>query len=340
MRITRRDFLIAAAAAAAAGKLAPSAFAALQKALRGEGAPRVIWLQAAGCDGCAISLFNSIHYASVDSFLTNTIDLEFQNNLMAAAGDLAVSAVEAAAAQPGYILVVEGAIPSGADGLYCRMWSGQTMVDVLSDHSENAAFIIALGSCASYGGVTAGAPNPTDASGVSELLPGNPKVINVPGCPAHPDWAVGTITYLLTNGRAPPLDAHRRPLQYFGRRIHDNCLNRRKYCGTPAFANQLSQEGCMEYLGCKGKHTYSDCPLRKWNSSGPGKYGVNWCVGAHSPCLGCVNPTYPDGMSPFYEYLPPPRGAEGTLESPEAEAVEPGAVKHDDSGRAGPSHGE
>lgn len=306
MRITRRDFLKTAAAAAVAGELAPEAFAALQKILRGEGAPRVVWLQGAGCDGCAISFLNSIHYASADSLLVNTIDLEFQSNLMAAAGDLAVSVVDAAVAEPGYILVVEGAIPTGASGLYCRMWPGKTMLNVLSDCSPNAAFIVALGSCASFGGMTAGAPNPTGALGVSGILAGDSRVINVPGCPAHPDWLVGTITYLLTHGHAPPLDASRRPLEYFGRRIHDNCLNRRKYCGNPIFAGQLSDEGCMEYLGCKGKHTYSDCPMRKWNSSGPGKYGVNWCVGAHSPCLGCVNSTYPDGMSPFYEYLPPP----------------------------------
>jgi hydrogenase small subunit len=62
----------------------------------------------------------------------------------------------------------------------------------------------------------------------------------------------------------------------------------------------------MEYLGCKGKKTYSDCPMRRWNSSGPGQFGVNWCIGARSPCLGCVNPTFPDGMSPFYVYSPTP----------------------------------
>ncbi|HVP12191.1 MAG TPA: hydrogenase small subunit [Phycisphaerae bacterium] len=340
MRITRRDFLKAAAAATVAGELAPEAFAALQKVLRGEGAPRVIWLQGAGCDGCAISFLNSVFYATADSVLKNTIDLDFQNNLMAAAGDLAVSALNASAAQPGYILVVEGAIPTGAGGLYCRMWPGTTMASALSTYSPNAAFIVALGSCASYGGVSAGAPNPTAAQGVSSILVNDPRVVNVPGCPAHPDWFIGTITYLLTNGRVPPLDASRRPLQYFSRRIHDNCLNRRKYCGNPVFANQLSQEGCMEYLGCKGKHTYSDCPMRKWNSSGAGKYGVNWCIGARSPCLGCVNSNYPDGMSPFYDYLPAPARADVVEESPESDDDGPATPKPDNAAPAKPLHGE
>jgi hydrogenase small subunit len=306
MIVSRRDFLRAAAAAVAAGQMSRTAFGQLTKVLRNEGAPRVIWLQGAGCDGCAISFLNSIHYASADALLTNTIDLEFQNNLMAAAGDLAVAAAQAASAEPGYILVVEGAIPIGASGRYCRLWPGVTMHDALLSISQNAAFIIALGACASFGGVSSGAPNPTEAKGVGEILVGDTRLINIPGCPAHPDWLVGTITYLLTNGHLPPLDADRRPLEYFGRRIHDNCFKRRKYCGEPVTAGQLGDEGCMELLGCKGKKSYSDCYMRKWNSSGPGEYGVNWCIGARSPCLGCVQPNFPDGMSPFYVYSPTP----------------------------------
>ena len=306
MRISRREFLRAAAAAAVAGHLAPAALARLEKILRADGALRVIWLQGAGCDGCAVSALNSIHYASFDDLLVNTLDVKFQNNVMAVAGDLAVSAAEAAGAEPGYILVVEGAIPTGAAGKYCMIWPGTSMVDGLNQFAPNAAYILAIGSCACYGGVSGGAPNPTEAKGVGEILGDDPRLINIPGCPTHPDWLVGTITYLLTAGHVPPLDAHRRPLQYFAERIHDNCPKRRKYCDEPIFAENLSDEGCMEFLGCKGKHTHSDCPMRKWNSSGSGEYGVNWCVGARSPCLGCVNPTYPDGMSPFYVYLPEP----------------------------------
>jgi len=306
MRISRRGFLRAAAAAAASGKLSLTAFLKLGDALRAEGAPRVIWLQGAGCDGCAISFLNSIHYATVDDLLVNTLDVEFQSNLQAVAGDLAVSAAEAAGEVPGYVLVIEGSIPTGASGRYSYLWPGTTTHDGLLSFAQNAGFILALGACASYGGMTSGSPNPTEAKGVGEILGSDPRLINLPGCPAHPDWLVGTIVYLITNGHVPPLDAHRRPLQFFAERTHDNCFNRRKYCGEPIFADHLSDVGCMELLGCKGKHTHSDCPIRKWNSDAAGEYGVNWCIGARSPCLGCVNPDFPDGMSPFYEYLPEP----------------------------------
>ncbi|MBU0616872.1 MAG: twin-arginine translocation signal domain-containing protein, partial [Planctomycetes bacterium] len=108
MKISRREFLRVAAAAAAAGHLAPALLAKLEEALRGSDKPPVIWLQGAGCDGCAVSFLNTIHYATVDDLLVNTLDVKFQSNVMAAAGDLAVSAAQAAGAEPGYVLIVEG----------------------------------------------------------------------------------------------------------------------------------------------------------------------------------------------------------------------------------------
>jgi NiFe hydrogenase small subunit HydA len=314
MRIGRRDFLKLAAAAVAAGKLAPAALARLAEALQNRDLPRVIWLQGAGCDGCAISLLNSMHYASVDDLLLNTLDVKFQNNLMAAADDLAISAAQAAGAQPGYILIVEGAIPTGASGKYCMLWPGLTIAAGVQSFAANAAYIVALGSCAAFSGVVGGAPNPTQANGVSQIIGNDPRLINVPGCPAHPDRLVGTLVYLINYGHIPPLDTYRRPLEFYGQRVHDNCFKRHKLCGQLTLAENLGDEGCMEYLGCKGKKSYADCPMRKWNAAAVGQYGVNWCVGAHSPCLGCCEPTFPDGMSPFYVYSP-------TRELPEHDGI-------------------
>lgn len=301
MNLSRRDFLRASAAIVAAPGLRRTSAAGLEQALAGETNAPVVWLQGTGCNGDSVSLLNSIYYMTADQLLLNTIDLQYHPTVMAAAGDLAVSAAEATRLKAGYVLVIEGAIPTGSSGQFCTIWSGMTMLNALQTYATNASYILAVGTCAAYGGVSAGSPNPTAAKGVSGVLGNLSKIINIPGCPAHPDWVIGTVAYLLANGSAPPLDASRRPLMFFGKRIHDWCHERRKSCGYDQEAGQLSQEGCLEELGCKGPRTYADCYMRKFNSGKQGRFGVNWCIGARSPCIGCVESTFPDGMSPFFK---------------------------------------
>jgi len=301
MTLTRRDFLAASAAIIAAPGLRRSTAAQLQSAMAGESNTPVIWLQGAGCNGDSVSFLNSIYYGTADSILQNIIDLEYHPTLMAAAGELAVSAAEAAKSLGGYILVIEGSIPTGSSGKYCMIWEGMTMQNALTTYAPNASYILAVGTCAAYGGVSAGAPNPTTSTGVVGVLGNLAKIINIPGCPAHPDWVVGTIAYILANHTAPPLDSNRRPTQFFGKKIHDWCSERRRYCGQSHKASQLGQDGCLETLGCKGGSTYADCYMRQFNSGEEGRFGVNWCIGSRSPCVGCVQPNFPDGMSPFFK---------------------------------------
>jgi hydrogenase small subunit len=300
MEIARRDFLKASAAVAAALGLTASGVIELRKVMALEGGQPVVWLQGQGCTGCSTSLLNMVYYTTIDDLLLNTIDLEYHPTVMAAAGDLAVSAAETALANGGYVLVVEGAIPTAEDGRYCYLWPGMTALHAVESFSENAAFVLAVGTCAAYGGIPGGTPNPTEAKGVSEVLGGSTGVINIPGCPAHPDWVVGTIAHLLTHGEAPTLDSDGRPRDYFQHSVHSQCPNRWKFHEQGLFAEELSEGGCLEKLGCNGKSTGADCPIRKWNSPGEGEYGVNWCVGARNPCQGCTEPGFPDSMSPFY----------------------------------------
>jgi hydrogenase small subunit len=301
MLISRREFLRYCAATAGTLGLTASGLINLQRVLALEGGPPVIWLQGQGCTGCSVSLLNSIYYATIDDLLLNTLDLEFHCTLMAAAGDLAVPAAEAAYTAGGYVLVVEGAIPTGEDGKYCYLWPGMTALDAVNTFSENAALILAVGTCAAYGGLAAGAPNPTGAMGVREIVSGK-EVINLPGCPAHPDWIVGTIVHLLTHGKAPKLDTDGRPMQYYRDTIHRECPNKWKFHDNRLFANQLGELGCLFKLGCQGKQTHADCPMRKWNSGAAGAYGVNWCIGGRNPCQGCTEPDFPDGRSPWYAH--------------------------------------
>lgn len=299
MLISRREFLKYCTATAGALGLTASGLIKLQKVLALEGAPPVVWLQGQCCTGCSVSLLNTIHYTTIDDLLLNTIDVEFHPTVMAGAGDLAVSAAEAAYDAGGYVLVVEGAIPTGENGRYCYLWPGMTALDAVQAFSEKAAFILAVGTCAAYGGMAAGAPNPTMARGVSEIVSGKP-VINLPGCPAHPDWIVGTIVHLLTYGGAPSLDSDGRPRNYYQSKVHSECPNKTRFHEKNLFATELGEVGCLYKLGCKGKETSSDCSMRKWNSGAVGACGVNWCIGGRTPCQGCTEPGFPDEMSPFY----------------------------------------
>jgi hydrogenase small subunit len=338
MKIGRRDFMKAAIAMAEVLGLEASGLLKLQETLAAGGAPPVIWLQGQSCSGCSVSFLNTINMASVDDLLLNSISLEYHPTVMAAAGDLAISAASlvrpsieelrgissewlgaeqnqnfdlngdqqvnfkdyALLAERGYILIVEGAIPVGAGGEYCEIATGLTMLDGLDIFARKADVIIAVGTCAAHGGLPAAAPNPTNAMGVNDALKhlGLPEnAINIPGCPIHPDWLVGAIISLLT-GQAIPLDGEKRPLAYFGEKIHDegNC----PFKDDPKVF-KLGEKGCLKDLGCKGPDTKADCYLRMWNSPGPGEDGVNWCIGAGSPCIGCTEKNFPDDkFSPFY----------------------------------------
>lgn len=364
MRISRRQFLHAATGMAGVLGLEASGLLKLQEALGNPAGPTVIWLQGQACTGCSVSLLNSIFYTTVDDLLVNTLNLEYHPNLMAAAGDRAMSAATgpkpsfnqlqalcdewfiqspgaafdlngdgkvnftdyAMLAKSGFILVVEGAIPIGSNGLFCEIGGDTTMIEAMGKFGAAASQIIAVGACASFGGIPAGAPNPTQALGVSGALSHlgiTKSVINIPGCPIHPDWLVGTISTILTTGAAPALDSSGRPTAYFGSPIHNTCPNLNSYNSTYArqashardrscltchtrtdshVANprSLASGGCLYALGCKGRKTYADCATRKWNNPAKGQPGVNWCVQAGSPCIGCTEPTFPDGMSPFY----------------------------------------
>ncbi len=294
MRITRRQFLKYCGGSAVALGLSQIGLLRLRKALAAVDGPPVIWLQGAGCSGCSVSLLNKVANddgpAAAD-LLLNYINLKYHPTVMAAAGDLAVASANEVLPNGGHFLVVEGAIPTARQGIYCHVWeeNGEpvTALEAVQTFSEKAAGVIACGTCAAFGGIPAGNPNPTGCVGLSEIV--GDGVINIPGCPPHPDWIIGTIAHILAEGKIPRLDGHNRPRMYFGETVHTECHNRQL-----EKARQLGQPGCLQDLGCNGQGTHADCPRRKWNN------GINWCIGAQNPCQGCTEPSYPDMTSPFY----------------------------------------
>ncbi len=272
----------------------------------------VIYLQTAACSGCAVSLLNSasptIKNVLIDQLVPGLhINLRFHPVIMAAAGELAVQAMEDTAKEKKgeYVLVVDGAIPTATDAVYGavgeRNGKPVTMLQRVTELAQEALAVIALGTCASFGGIPAAAPNPTGAQPVKKVLDAKgikKPLINIPGCPPHPDWFVGTVASIILNGlpTADDLDDLLRPKAFYGKLIHENCP-RRAYFDEGKFAKKFGDEGCLYELGCKGPITYADCPLRRWNS------GTNWVIGAGAPCNGCTQPEFPDQTAPFYEKL-------------------------------------
>jgi len=191
---------------------------------------------------------------------------------------------------------VEGAAATKDNGRYqvIGRWRGAdiTGLDAVRMLGEKAVHVIAVGACSSHGGVSAGSPNPSQCVSVDSLL--NRRVINLPGCPCHPDWFLSTLEYLLNYGE-PELDAEGRPVFLYGITIHERC-ERRSYFDAGIFATELGESTCMFRLGCKGPRTPIDCPIRKWND------GVSWPVQANTPCIGCSQFGFPDRMEPFITF--------------------------------------
>jgi len=270
----------------------------------------LVWLPGAACTGCSISLLNSasptIKNILVDQIVPGVhINLRFHPTIMAGAGEQVIKALEDTMTlkKGNYVLAVDGAIPTGPTANYCVMGERNgKAVNIearFTELAENALAILAVGTCAAFGGIPAAPPNPSNSQPVRKVLEAKgikKPLINIPGCPPHPDWFVGTVASILLKGLPQPeeLDDNLRPLVFYGKLIHENCP-RRAYFDEGKFAKKFGDEGCLYELGCKGPITYADCPTRHWNS------GTNWVIGAGSPCLGCTQPEF-TGYA-FYEKL-------------------------------------
>jgi hydrogenase small subunit len=316
MKVTRRDFLNYCAGSAAALGLT-STLLPLQKALAATSGPPIIWIKGASCTGCTISLANRISStAPVDlaDLLIHTIDLVYHPTLMGGAGDLAVQTLQNYATGS-FILAVEGGIPTLYNGKTCTIYS-QNGVDVtalaaVQQLAPKAAKVLSIGTCASFGGMGAASPNPTQIKSVSAAT--GVSTINIPGCPPHPDWIVWTIAQLLS-GVTPTLDSSHRPTTLYGRTVHSQCSR-----VSEPWATSLASTGmCNGNLGCKGRQTHADCPTRQWNNE------VNWCVGtvtnngngADSLCQGCTESGFPDKFAPLFSTVGATPGGHRVVDKP------------------------
>jgi hydrogenase small subunit len=291
--ISRREFIKYCAATATVLGLSELAFTAkVAQALEGASKkPLVIWLEGQDCAGCTVSFAGALN-PPVSSIILDRLSVRYHETIMAASGHLSESAYHDTLEQGGYVLVVEGSIPS-VDDRFC-MVGGRPFREIVEEAAEKAAAIIAVGACATYGGIPAAGP--TKGMGLDKALPAK-TIINLSTCPVHTDHLVGTILYFLATGEAPALDETGRPKVYFGQLIHDNC-RRRSYFDEDMFLTDWNdpaqKDWCLYKKGCKGPDTYSDCPIRRWND------GTNFCIDCGAGCQGCAEPDFYAGMTPLY----------------------------------------
>jgi hydrogenase small subunit len=215
-----------------------------------------------------------------------------------------------------YVLVVEGSIPNErikAEGYWAAVGTdaatGQpiTTCEWIDRLAPGATAVIAIGTCATYGGIHAMQGNPTGAMGLADYLGWDFKskaglpIINVPGCPVQPDNFMETVLYLLYQvaGRAPmiPLDDQLRPTWLFGFTVHDGC-DRAGYYEEGDFAEDYNSYKCLVKVGCWGPVVNCNVPKRGWMA------GIGGCPNVGGICIACTMPGFPDKFMPFMDKPP------------------------------------
>ena len=311
--VSRRDFMKFCSVMTATLALPVTMMGKIAEAIEGDNRPPVIWMEFLGCTGDS-EAFLRANQPTATEIILDYLSIDYHETIMAAAGHQA----EAAKRQTmekykgKYIAIVEGSIPTAEGGIHC-MIGGDSALNIAREVCGSAAATIAVGSCASFGGIPAAAPNPTGAISVSKAVPGA-TVMNLPGCPLNATNLTAAIVHFLTFGKLPATDSLGRPKFAYGKRIHDNC-ERRAHFDAGQYAEGFGDAGhrqgwCLYKLGCKGPETFHNCPTVRYNE------GTSWPVQAGHGCIGCSEPQFWDTMTPFYKRLPnvPGFGVEATAD--------------------------
>ncbi len=215
-----------------------------------------------------------------------------------------------------FVLVVEGSIPNEKikkEGYWAALGTdnvtGQpiTTCEWIDRLASKALAVVAVGTCATYGGIHAMEGNPTGCMGLADYLGWSWKskaglpIVNVPGCPVQPDNFMETLLYLLYQvaGLAPmiPLDEALRPKWLFGKTVHDGC-DRAGYYEQGIFATEYGQPECLVKMGCWGPVVNCNVPKRGWMA------GIGGCPNVGGICIGCTMPGFPDKFMPFMDEPP------------------------------------
>ena len=287
----------------------------------------LLWLQSGGCGGCSMSLFGAEGPDLFSAFDLAHIEVLSHPSLSegSAVGLGELLASIRAGEQPLDILCLEGSVmrgPHGSGRFHILAGTGTPMAHIIAEMAQAARYVIAIGSCAAYGGVTAAGDNVTEACGLAfdgrepgGLLGGDFRsrsglpVINISGCPIHPGWVTETLLQislgeLRSSGAkrdsadekfpVSDLDEFGRPRFFAEHLVHHGCT-RNEYYEFKASAELPGQLGCMmENLGCIGTQAHGDCNIRLWNGGGS-------CIQGGYPCIGCTEPGFGEPGHPYLE---------------------------------------
>ncbi|MGW8300701.1 MAG: NADH-quinone oxidoreductase subunit B family protein [Desulfobacterales bacterium] len=267
---------------------------------------KLLWIQCGGCGGDTWSFFNAESpnvtelFSSLDVELLwhPSISIRSPNNLKTINEDLQSGARELD------VLCVEGSIlrGPGGTGRYDEIF-GKPKKDLVASLANRARYILAIGTCASYGGI--GANTEIEATGLQFLreekggflgdeftsASGMP-VINLPGCPCHCGVVVGTLIAIGSGARLQ-LDEYNTPAEWYGMMVHQGCT-RNEYHEYRVEERKFGEKGCMFFhLGCHGPLVRGPCNKMLWNNrSSKTRVGV--------PCFGCTRPDFPQ-QYPFFQ---------------------------------------
>ncbi|MBI5490274.1 MAG: NADH:ubiquinone oxidoreductase [Deltaproteobacteria bacterium] len=270
-----------------------------------ERAPNLFWLQCGACSGDSMSLLGVddpdlgelVRDVGLEILwhpsASRTTPGEFQEMV-----DLLVSG-----RKPLDILCIEGAIIRGPGGTgMFDTFAGSPKKDLAVALARKAQFVVAVGTCAGFGGIPASGE--TEATGLQfhgrtrggvlgnkfTARSGLP-VINLPGCPCGPEIVGGALAALL-RGEALPLNEYQMPLEWYGVLVHQGCT-RNEYHEFRVEDQRFGQPGCLFYhLGCQGPMTYGSCNKLLWSGrTSRTRVGV--------PCVGCKDPDFPK-PHPFF----------------------------------------
>ncbi len=273
----------------------------------------LLWLQSGGCGGCSMSVLNAEAPDFYRSLSRNGINLLWHPSFSEASGreflDLIQRIEDGEVRLDG--LCLEGSVmmgPRGSGRFHLLAGSRRPMFDVIRALAQQARFTVAIGSCAAFGGITMAGPNPGEAIGLQYegkqaggLLgsewrsPGALPVINIAGCPTHPNWVIDTLVQLAAGELGErQLDSNHRPRSYTDHLVHHGCP-RNEYYEFKASAEKPSDQGCMmEHLGCLGTQARADCNTRLWNGSGS-------CLRGGYACINCTAPEFEEPGHCFTE---------------------------------------